>query len=254
MKTFFVEQSKNVNIIRLNSILQKDNKIIINRNLSKINLKKKIKLVNKIKKILEKENCKQIALEKVLKDDVDFINLLYSSNINICSPKWILIKHTREIIEKALKGEKKEETEINICVNEVNSIVEKYIYEFAKEFKRLNIITNHIGKFKKIEENLYKEYGILITIANNKRKSLSKAKLILNVDFPKEIINQFTIYDNATIITWEDDTKISKKRFNGRIISDYEIHFDKNSDVSKFVSEHNLEGYDLRDISQAICK
>ena len=35
---------------------------------------------------------------------------------------------------------------------------------------------------------------------NNKKKSLAKAQIIVNIDFPSEIINQYVICENATII------------------------------------------------------
>ena len=102
------------------------------------------------------------AIAKKLKEDEQFVKLLYGKEINICSPKWILKNCTDKIVDLVLKEKKKEEREISICVNEIDSLVEEYIYKFAKEFKRVNIITNHIGKFRKIEEKLYIEEGILL--------------------------------------------------------------------------------------------
>lgn len=252
MKTFFVEQSKKV--LLFHNIEINRNKIIVNKKMQNYKVEKKAKIARKIKGILINENCRQIVVKENLKKDKEFINLLYGLNINICSPKWLFKMCTKEVVEKILKDNKKEESEIFICVNDVDELIEKFIYIFAKEFKRLCIVTNHIGKFKKIEEKLYQEEGILITITNNKRKSLSKAELILNVDFPKEILNQFAIYDKATIVTWEDDIKILKKKFNGKIIRDCKIEFDKQSDIYEFVKTNELEGYDIMDICQAIQK
>ena len=252
MKTFFLEQAKNTGIFKFKIVEQRENKIILNKDILNLKISKKIKIAKKIKIILQGQNCKQIAVQENLKKDTEFMNLLHSSNINICNSKWFFKQMTDEVIKNSLNDIKKEESEISICINDPDSLTEQYINKFAKEFKGLNIVTNHIGKFKKIEEKLYNDQGILITITNNKRKSLSKSKLILNIDFPKEIINQFNIYDNATIITWEDNIKILKKRFNGKIISDYNIEFDEQDDVVKFAIENQLEGYDLRDICQVI--
>lgn len=254
MKTFFVEQSKKTRRIKsiFNEVSKKENKIIINRNLQKTKFKTKIRIAKKIKNILEIEKSRQIVVEKELKNDKELINLLYSYNINICNPKWLFKKLTNEIIENILQEKKKEENEIYICVNEVDSIIEEYIYKFAKEFKTITILTNHIRKFKKIEEKLYNDEGILINVTNNKRKGLIKAKLILNVDFPKEILNQFAIFDDAVIINLEGEMKIKKKRFKGRIINDYNITLNKESEIYKFIKENHLQNYDERDIFQAI--
>ncbi len=256
MKTLFVEQAYKHSIAKsiFKKVEQKDDRIIIYTDLSKTKFETKIKISKKIRAILTKEKSRQIILESKLKQDQEFVNLLYSNNINICSSKWLFKNLVNEIIEDILKGKNKQESEIWICVNEVDSLIEEYIYKFAKEFKRLTIITNHIGKFKKIEEKLYEEDGIMLNVTNNKRKSLLKANLILNFDFPKELLNQFTIFDNATIINLDGDMKIRKKRFCGKIINDFEIEIDEKEDILNFVKENSLENYDIKDISQAIGK
>ena len=250
MKTIFLEQSKKMRLLK--KVTLKNNKMFINKNLEKASLKSKIKIVQKIKNILENKKVRQLCIEKNLKNDIQFINLLYSNNINICTPKWIFKQKTDEIISQILKDKKREESEISICVNEVDSQIEKYIYKFAKEFKTINIITNHIGKFKKIEQKLYEENGILINLTNNRRKSLLKSKLILNIDFPKELINEFAIYDNSTIINWDDNLKIRKKRFSGKIIEKINLDLAENSEVAEFIKQNNLEKYDERDVCQVL--
>ena len=255
MKTFFVEQTKSENLIKaiFNKVTKENNKIIINVNISKAKFDKKVKVARKIISILSSEKSRQIVVEKKLKEDKELMNILYGSNINICEPNWVFKQLTNEVIEDILKDTKKEECELWVCVNDVDILSEKYIYKFAKEFKRLNIITNHIGKFKKIEKKLFEQDGILITVTNNKRKSLSKAEIILNIDFPKELLNRFVVYNKANIITWEDEIKFNKKRFNGKIISSIDnetIEYDEN--ILKFITENKLERYDIRDVCQAI--
>ena len=255
MKTFFLEEAKGIKIFhKIKRITKNRNKLIINRNINKLNLKNKVMIVNKIKKFLERENIRQLAIEKKLKDDEQFVKLLYGMDINICSPKWILKKCTDKIVDLILKEKKKQESEISICVNEIDSLVEEYIYKFSKEFKRINIITNHIGKFRKIEEKLYNEEGILLNVSNNRRKSLIKAEIILNVDFPKELINDFSIYDKSTIINWDEPLKIRKKRFNGKIIEEINIELNKDSEIASFINDNGLENYDERDICQVLEK
>lgn len=250
MKTMFLEESEKLNKIVWikKSIKLLNNKIIINMNLEKTSIKKKIKIVKRIRQILEKEAVKQLAIENKLKKDEILINLLHSNNISICNSKWILKKCTDQIVDLILK----EKNEISICVNEVDLMTQEYISKFAKEFKRINIITNHIGKFKKIEEKLYNEEGILINITNNRRKSLLKSEIILNVDFPKELINEFSIYDKSTIINWDEPLKIRKKRFIGKIIEEINIELNKDSEITRFINDNNLQNYDKRDICQVL--
>ena len=80
-------------------------------------------------------------------------------------------------------------------------------------------------KFKKLENDLVEEDGIIITITNNKKKSLMKSHIILNIDFPRELLNKYMIKDDSIIVNIREKVKINKKRFNGLNISDYEIDY-----------------------------
>ena len=115
-----------------------------------------------------------------------------------------------------------------------------------KQYKKVNIVTNHIGKFKKIEEQVLSKDGIMITVTNNKKKSIIKSKLILNVDFPEELINKYKIYDEAIIINIKQNVRIKSKRFNGICINDYEIKFKKeldydNDKINKYNNKYIYE-------------
>jgi hypothetical protein len=79
------------------------------------------------------------------------------------------------------------------------------------------------------------ENGIIITITNNKKKSLMKSQIIINVDFPKELIDRYRINEYATIINIKEKLKIKQKRFEGRIINDYEIKLKNNYFGEKIV-------------------
>ena len=81
---------------------------------------------------------------------------------------------------------------------------------------------------------------------------MAKADLILNIDFPKEIINQFVIYDEAKIVDFYGDVKIKKKRFNGKIINNYDFEIDNEDEVLKFVEENQLKSFDIKDVCQGL--
>ena len=46
--------------------------------------------------------------------------------------------------------------------------------------------------------------------------------------------------------------KIRKKRFDGKIIEEISIKLNKNSELTRFINENNLQSYDDRDICQAL--
>ena len=182
----------------------------------------------KTKKILEKTGCKKICVSKKIKEQTEYINDLRIFNIEIIEGKWlfsILINKILDYITNKNKI-KKSDTTISILINKLDK---DYIYEhiknIIKEYKTVNIITNNTSKFKKLEEEIYQKDGIMINISNNKKKSLVRSKIILNIDFSNELINQYNLPENSIIININNKVKIAKKRFNGININDYEIKY-----------------------------
>ena len=206
-------------------ITLKEDKIILPIGDEEISDKKAKKLADKTKKIIDKVSSKKIVISKKIKKQKQYINYIQSEDIEIIEGKklfQILVVPTLEyIVEK--KKLKREDTYVSILINEMSEIMLENIRQIVRQFKKVNIVTNHIEKFKKIEEQILNQEGILINVANNKRKSLSKSKIILNVDFPTELINKYQINEDAIIINLRGNVKINKKRFNGLNINDYEI-------------------------------
>ena len=59
-----------------------------------------------------------------------------------------------------------EKVNISILINDLTEIEFENIKQIARKYKTINIVTNHIEKFKNIAKNLESE-GIIITITNN---------------------------------------------------------------------------------------
>ncbi len=193
------------------------------------------KLAIKTKNILDKTNSKKLVLSKQVKKQEIYVNYLYSYNYEIVDGRWLFQMLLFDVLEYVIKKIKikDEEIKIGILVNDISDLAIYAIEKLVTKYKYVKIVTNHVDRFKKIEEKMSEEYGIFINVGNNKRKILAKTNIILNLDFPTELINQYTINSMATIINFKGNVKIKNKRFNGLNINDYEIdwktnpHFDK---------------------------
>ena len=184
-------------------------------------------LAMKTKKILDKVNSKKLVLSKTIKQQENYVNYLYSYGYEIVDGKWLfqlLIFNVLEYMIEKLKITK-DNIRIGILVNDVSDLAIYVIKELVTKYKNVKIVTNHIHKFQNIEEKMIEEYGIFISVGNNKRKVLSKTNMILNLDFPTELINKYQIHNEATIINFRGNVKIKDKRFAGLNINDYEIHW-----------------------------
>ncbi len=228
----------------------KNDKIIFDFDISKIKFNKKAELSKKIREILDLNLSNKIILSKNLKKDKDFVNLLYSMDIDIIQEKDLFKILLKEIIQMiCIKNElKEEETEIGIAINEENTIILNEIQELAKNFKIINIVTNHINRFKSLQKRIFEEQGLMININNNKRKGLINSTIVINVDFPEELMNKYFIKDDATIVNLEENIKIYRKKFIGKIINDYKISLKKGSKIEQELMSSYYKNYDLKDL------
>ena len=241
---YICETDKPSKIAEFFSIVKLDNNHII-LPIAKTNIDEKTsyKLAIKTKIILDKTNSKKIVLSKKIKEQTTYVNYLYSYNYEIVDGKWlfqVLIFDVLEYVIKKLKI-KKEDIKLGILVNDISDLALYAIVELVKKYKNVKIVTNHINSFKNIEEKISEKYGILISVGNNKRKVLSKTNIILNLDFPTELINRYKINSESTIINFKGNVKIKDKRFNGLNINDYEIDWEEQVNSDKFYTKDLYE-------------
>ena len=207
------------------------------------------KNIKKIIKNLLKQEIYNVVLDKSLWDNDKFKNYLYSNNINIIDGKWLKKYMTLDILNYIITKKQihKAETEIAITLNEITEISIEIIKNLAKQYKKLVVVTNHIEKLRKIEKEIQEKEGILIVVTNNKNKSLLKSQIIINMDFNKEVLNQYKIYDEAIILNIEENIKIDSIRFNGVIINDFEVETGR----IELIWRENYEKYRVKDLLEA---
>ena len=252
MALFFLQESKERSKykLKINNILNKieektdGNKIFLSFPI-KADRKIKDKKIKKLVNILENYKIKTAVLSKELYSNIKLKNHLYSKNINILDGKYLFKLLTEEIIDYICKKFKKplEKIEISILTNDANYINKEIIIELAQKVKTLNIVTNHIEEFKNIEDYLYNEKGIIIKISNNYKTALSKTNIIINMDFPEEVINKYSIPNKCIIINLNGEIKIRTKKFNGININDYNIIIPE-----KYI----IEGYDEKFVYESM--
>lgn len=268
MTLFFIQESKEQNKFKsiINRIL---NKIEEKTDGNKMFLTLPIKIVEahgcapkktkeikpkKIKKItnkLEKYNIKTAILSDELYDIESLKNSLYAKNINILDGRFLFKCLTEKIVDYICEQSRTntENFEISILTNDVNDFNKKIILELAEKVKTLNIITNHINEFKNIEDYLYNEKGIIIKISNNYKTALRNTNIIINMDFPEEVINKYSVPNKCIIINIRGGVKIKSKKFNGINVNDYHIIIPERYKIKgfndKFIYEGNLlnKGY-----------
>lgn len=244
----YIEKNDKPNIIEkmLNLIKVQDSTIILpinektkEKQIEKI-AKKTIKVIGKI------SNSKKIVLSKKMKKEEKYINYLNEYGIEIADGRWLFEILLTDIVNYIVEKQKIERVNISVLINDLTDKEFENIKLLAQKYTTINIVTNHIEKFRKLEQQL-QEKGIIATITNNKKKSLMKSQIIINIDFPKELINKYRINENAAIINVKRPIKITQKRFNGVTVNDYEIEYRKDICNEKFF----VDKYNLKDLYEA---
>lgn len=228
---YIQESDKPVLVARMLNIVEivGDKIILPISNKENFNDYKAKNLVRKIKKILYRTGCKTIVLSKYLKRQKNFIKLLKNYEIGIIDGKWLFSILSSKVLDYIAEKEKLRKEEINVSIlldKEDKDYIMENIKNIIKTYRSVNIVTPNLGKFKKMEKDIFEQEGTMLTITNNKKKSLLRSKIILNVDFTSEQVNKYNIPDEAIIVNLNGNVEINKKRFNGLNLNDYEISFE----------------------------
>lgn len=207
---------------------------------TRINKNTAEKISKKINKLLIKNNVRNVALSEHLRTIEILVNTLHANNINILDGRWLfkyeIIDILKYISEKSNK--KIENLKVSILLNNKQDVDEQNIILLANTVKSVNIVTNHINEYKSLEERLQNDLGIIITISNNTKKSLLKSDVIINIDFPEENVNKYTLPRSVVLINIDGKINIQSKKFNGINVNYYNIVLSEN--LTKIFIENNL--------------
>ena len=243
MKTLYIQKmDKPIMAIQKIKIEQDNCRIYMNL--------EKEKSIKKVINKLIKNEVTNVVLSRELCENKNLINALNANNINIFDGRWLEKYLSIQILDYIViqKDVKKEEAEIAITVNQITDLSIETIKILAKQYRRLTVVTNHIEKLRKIEEEIYDKEGILIVVSNNQKKSLLKPQIILNMDFSKEVLNKYRINENAIIVNLEGDMKIEEKRFNGINVNDYEIDVGR----EEIIWRQNMKNFRTKELLESV--
>lgn len=211
-------------IIKTNYIIEKQ--IDENKKIYLVPNIEKEKVYRKIKQKLEKEKIKTQKVQVILSNKVKKYEK-YFKNYLIADGKNTFLNSIEEILNKISQKKPLALQDIYILTNQYCEKSNSIIKKLASKVKTINIITNQVQKYKNLEE-IMQEQGIILCVANNKKKSLKKAKIIVNLDFTNEEIKQYNIFRNAIFINTTKEKITNLRGFEGIIIQNIEIKLEEN--------------------------
>lgn len=227
----------NVKIVPSNEVIKIVKKLEKIEEIEKAEKNKKIKEVDKIKEIekikgASEQNLEENKFKTNTFSIVDLVNEIEQS-------KNIYCENLIEILNNIMKDGKKEtkEQSVYILLEQSSNLNNIKIKEMLNQYKIVYIITDNVNQYRKIEQFAEEEAEMLI-ILNNRKKSLSKAKYIINYDFRQEDIEKFNINRTATILNVAQNKIKIYQGFQGIVINNIRLKSEKDE---KFPIEYEIE-------------
>ncbi len=206
-------------------------------------------VLDKLAKYIKIKCITRVCLSKKLMNNFEFINFIENQKVKIFDGRWLFKYLINDCIQYicSSKKENMQYQEISFVINKLDRVGFFNILEIAPKVKVLNIITSNVKQFKRIENILYEESGIVLNINNNYSKSLIKSDIIFNFDFSEEEFNKYELPRKACIINLNQEMNIKSKSFEGINSNFYEIQMPvkylKNICLKDFFDEILYESY-----------
>ena len=170
------------------------------------NNEKTVKIIPDLVNILYDRNCDTIVLSNSLKNINGVKECINKENIKILDGTFLKENLLLEIVIYVANSMNisAKDVDVTILANDNKFDYMKNIINIAENIKNIKIVTNNVEIL-----------GILIRITNNKRKGLANSQIIINLDFPEELINKYVINPEAIIVNIGQNVKIKSKKFKG---------------------------------------
>ena len=208
----------------------------------------KTSIYKKLLKNIENEKTKTEKVQIVLSNKMKKYEH-YFKNYKILNGKTIFFSVIEQILKEIF-------WENELALQDIFFLTDYYkekninlIRNLAPKVKTVNVVTEEIEKYKIIEEML-QEQGNSVTVSNNKRKSLKKAKIIINLDFELEKLNKYIIFRNALIINLTQEKLIKLKGFEGITIRDIQLKLKK--EENDFIVQNGLDEFNQLEIHESL--
>lgn len=215
--------------------------------ISKIEERQIKKYIKKVNKLMKKYQISSMVISENLRKNEVFMKHFYQSKnvekqVHILDGKGLMPYIIKEVIEYILKkknsSSKVELEDLYVLVNQENSNNNENLVYLAQCFKTINIVTPYIQQYQKFANQLEDKYSAMITVTNNKKKSLRKAKWIVNFNMPISEMKKYTIYRTATIIYLNQNEVYEANTFAGLHICKAGINVSE--EISEFFKKEGL--------------
>lgn len=218
--------------------------------------KKMDKVIQKLLKQIKKLKITHVVFSNEIAESDVYLKIeqeVYQNSINIFDGRLLMNYMNYNILEYIMNLQKTDmkQEDVYFLIKKEPTLNLQFLSKFIEKCKTVNIVTNDVDRFKKIQESLYEKENILIGVSNNKMKSLKRARYILNINFEQKDIEKFKINRNAIIVNFKNTITYKRNTFDGINVSYFKINL-PDEYMEKFEKINDLEEFDNEKIYESI--
>lgn len=181
------------------------------------------KNLKKIKKVIDNNNIDIIAISNKINIEKSYFD---RENIKYFNGKYLMKNLIIQILDYIYLCKNKNMILDELYITISNDKNKDIIMDLATKFKYINIVTDKIKKLKRLENKLENNGEIIYSISNNTKKSLKKAKMIVNFDYDETFFEKFNLNREAIIINLNNKKIKMKNSYQGIIIENVTINYE----------------------------
>ena len=222
MTIAYIKEEKKTNFFQGVEIENFENNYVIT-----IYDKKKNRVKNKLVKYINKFKIDTLVFSEDLKEYKEEICKMMQDYIVVINGRKVMEFLQFDIMKYILEMQNKDirQEEVYIIFKKDNSLDLNFLKIFIENFRMTNIVTNDLERLKNVQDNLLYNDNILISVSNNKKKALKRAKYILNVNLSKEELEKYRINREDIIVNIKEDVQYDDISFAGINVRYLEIEF-----------------------------
>ena len=197
--------------------------------------------MKKVQKIMSKYQIQELVIAEELKEKLglETVNAI-DKKIHILDGRGLIPYCIKEILEYMIQKQngKMQLEDVYLCMKQDKPFYRESIAYLAQYFRSINIITPAISNFQKLADKLEEaQDGGMLVVSNNKKKSLKKAKWIVNFDFSQKELKKYTIYRRAILLSVPEE-EYEQTGFDG--IQIRQMGIDTCEEIKDFWKKHHL--------------
>lgn len=203
------------------------------------------KCIPRVKRLMKKYHVQQMVLAEELRQNEAFLQEFQSNRkvdkeVHILDGTEMMPYLIKDIVEyiSQKQGKTLELEDIYLLIKNEDYRYKDNIIFLAQHFKTVNIVTTSLKVYQKFAKQLEEKQDIIVTVTNNKKKSLKRAKWIINFDLQTEEIKKYTINRTASIIYLNKKGIYEENNFEGLHICRAGI--DTSQEIKDFFEKEHL--------------